>query len=324
MDPQTNLTVWTTYGRSGDELAALFAKSGADCLLVDLQDVGARFYTYIWSMFDSMVAAALAGTVNRVVVLDRPNPAGADRVAGPLVDPAFSSFVGRAPVPMRHGMTLAELARLFQASFVPKALPAGVQAVPLRTVPMAGYRRNMTFADAGAPWVPPSPNMPTLDTAAVYPGFGLWEGTNASTGRGTTRPFETVGAAFFDWRYAAELRRRAQRPPSADLWAGLRVREAFFTPTFNRFQGRLCAGFQAEVVDRAAVDPIAASLDAIVTALRMYPGHMTLTPYLDLLTGSNATRLALLRGASAHTILADYRRALRPFLPMRRAALLYK
>lgn len=323
VDPQTNLTVWTTYGRSGEKLAALFARSGIDCLLVDLQDVGARFYTYIWSMYDSMVAAALAGSVRRVVVLDRPNPARADRVSGPLVDPGFFSFVGCAPIAMRHGMTIGELARLFQQNYIGPALPPHVRPVPLIVVPMVQYNRSMSFADTGAPWVPPSPNMPTIETAAVYPGAGLWEGTNAAT-RGSTTPFQTIGAPFWDWRFAVALRRRAQSGASAALWAKLRVREAFFTPTFDKYEGTLCPAFQLEVVDARTADPIAASLDAMATALHMYPGNMTLTPYLDLLTGSNTTRLALLRGATAESIVAEYRRDLLPFLPLREAALLYK
>ena len=181
-DPDTGLPVFDTYLRQGRALDELF--SGVDALLFDIQDIGTRFYTYVWTMYDCQQAAARLG--KPFIVLDRPNPLGGSRVEGPLLQPGFESFVGRAPIPLRHGLTVGEL-----------ALQLGEATV----VRMEGWSRDSV--DTGLPWVPPSPNMPTLDTALVYPGTGLFEGTNLSEGRGTTRPFETIGAPY---------RRRPVRP----------------------------------------------------------------------------------------------------------------
>jgi len=186
-----------TYLKSGLELTAILERSGVDTIAVDIQDVGARFYTYVWTMYDVMVAAAAATPPISVVVLDRPNPLGGEVVEGPVrVDHACSTFIARKPIAIRHGMTVGELARLFNAHFVPGDNAVSGRAVELTVVPMAGWRRGMTWAQSGLPWVPPSPNMPTPATALAYVGTCLLEGTNCSEGRGTTLPFELIGRAF--------------------------------------------------------------------------------------------------------------------------------
>ena len=164
-----------------------------DTVVFDIQDVGARFYTYIWTLFDCMEAAALAG--RRFVVLDRPNPVTGRAALGPVLHKEFATFVGRQPISQAHGMTVAELARLFNGEFL-------TTPVPLETVTMSGWRRSDFYDASGLPWVPPSPNMPTPETALVYSGTCLFEGTNLSEGRGTTRPFELLGAEGIDHRWA--------------------------------------------------------------------------------------------------------------------------
>lgn len=178
-DPATGLPVYDTYQKSGRPLADIFTASGVDTLVFDIQDVGARFYTYIWTLYDCMEAAQLAG--KRIVVLDRPNPVTGRSAQGPVLHREFATFVGRQPISQAHGMTVAELARLFNEEFL--TTPAA-----LDTVPMSGWRRSEFYDASGLPWVPPSPNMPTPDTALVYAGTCLFEGTNLSEGRGSTRP----------------------------------------------------------------------------------------------------------------------------------------
>lgn len=182
-DPATGLPVYDTYGKSGQQLADVFTAAGIDTVVFDIQDVGARFYTYIWTLYDCMRAAALAGKA--VVVLDRPNPVGGRRAAGPVLERPYASFVGREPIALAHGMTAAELALLFNGEFLSRQPE---KAVRLRTVAMTGWRRGSFFGETGLPWVPPSPNMPTPDTALAYAGTCLFEGTNLSEGRGTTTP----------------------------------------------------------------------------------------------------------------------------------------
>src|SRR5215470_19934239 len=210
-DPVTGLRVWSLYGARRVPTPAMLR--GLDALVIDLQDVGSRYYTFAWTMLLAMSACARAGVP--VIVLDRPNPLGGERVEGNLPDPAFASFVGLHPLPARPGLTIGEIARYLNARH---ALGAHLDVVTMR-----GWRRRMLWEDTGLPWVPPSPNMPTPDTARVYPGGCLIEGTNLSEGRGTTRPFEWVGAPYLDAHaYAKAL--AAQRLP------GVRFRPARFRP----------------------------------------------------------------------------------------------
>lgn len=264
-DGPSGLPVFDTYRRSGDELAEQLRSSGVDTILYDLQDIGARFYTYVWTMYDVMVAAARTG--QRVVILDRPNPIGGLLSEGPGLDPAYTSFVGRADIPLRHGLTCGELARLLNAAAIPAK--AG-RPVELDVVPVDGWRRSDDADATDLPWVFPSPNIPTLDSAYVYPGTGLVEGTNLSEGRGTTRPFEIVGAPYVDERLAPALNERAADSGAGGL-EGVRFRELAFTPTFGKHASEPCRGVQLHVLDRVAFEPVRTAVLLLVTARRLYP-----------------------------------------------------
>jgi uncharacterized protein YbbC (DUF1343 family) len=195
-DPHTGIPVYDAYGASADKLADMFTTAGVDLIVFDIADVGARFYTYICSLYTAMVAAAHVGA--SFLALDRPNPIGG-RASGPLLDPAFSSGIGLKPIVQQHGMTAGELARFFAGEFLPP------DRVHLDVVEVRGWRRGSFFAQTRLHWTLPSPNMPNPDTAKAYPGLGMFEGTLFSEGRGTTRPFEIVGAPGVDWRWRERL-----------------------------------------------------------------------------------------------------------------------
>ncbi|MFE1339150.1 exo-beta-N-acetylmuramidase NamZ domain-containing protein [Streptomyces sp. NPDC058733] len=307
-DPATGLPVYDTYLKSGQPLADVFTASGVDTVVFDIQDVGARFYTYIWTLYDCMEAAALAG--KRFVVLDRPNPVTGRAALGPVLHPEFATFVGRKPIAQAHGMTVAELARLFNGEFL--ATP-----VPLETVTMTGWKRTEFFDASGLPWVPPSPNMPTADTALVYSGTCLFEGTNLSEGRGTTRPFELLGADGLDGRWA-EAANALELP-------GVRFREAYFAPTFSKFQGRTIGGVQIHVHDRAAFDPVRTGIGLLVTAKRVWSGFAWRSDnWIDKLTGSTRVRTAIDAGAGPDEVVAGWQDELAAFRRVRERYLLYR
>jgi uncharacterized protein YbbC (DUF1343 family) len=265
VDAATGLPVHDTHQLSGAALDRVVAGSGVDTLVFDLADVGTRFYTYVWTMYDLLESAARLGL--RFVVLDRPNPLGGAVEEGPPLDPAFASFVGRFPLPVRHGRTAGELALLF-----------GFDA-DLHVIGMEGWRRDMTWAETGLPWVMPSVNMPTPDTALVYPGTGLFEGTNFSEGRGTTRPFELIGAPYADERFAAEL---------AGLGLpGVRFRRTWFTPTFHKHAGVPVRGVQLHVHDPRAFRPVLTGLAMLHAARTLYPEELRLEPSMGHLWGSD-------------------------------------
>jgi uncharacterized protein YbbC (DUF1343 family) len=311
-DPRTGLPVYDTYQKSGHALADVFTASGVDTILFDIQDVGARFYTYIWTLYDSMVAAALAG--KRFVVLDRPNAISGRSASGPVLHPEYSTFVGRRPIAQSHGMTVGELARMFNAVWVPGE--AG-RSVPLAVVELAGWSRDMYYEDTGLPWVPPSPNMPTVDTAVLYPGTCLFEGTQASEGRGSTRPFEMIGAPYGNWLWADAL--TAQHLP------GVVFRENYFTPTFSKFTGQTVGGVQVMVTDRRTFDPIRTAIGMIVSLKAVYPGDFAWRPdnWIDDLTGSSSVREAVDAGRSTDEIVAGWQGELAAFRALRAKYLIY-
>ncbi|GGW75058.1 hypothetical protein GCM10010503_60780 [Streptomyces lucensis JCM 4490] len=291
-DPATGLPVHDTYRCDGARLDELLLRSGVDALVYDLQDIGARFYTYVWTMFDLMVSAARTGV--RFVVADRPNPLGGLVSEGPLLDPAWASFVGRAAVPVRHGLTCGELARYLNARAIPRAAGA---AVDLTVIEAVGWRRALHADATGLPWVAPSPNVPTPATATVYPGTCLFEGTNVSEGRGTTQPFETVGAPYVDERFAPSL---------AGLGLpGVRFRELRYVPAFHKHAGRPLRGVQLHVTDRAAFAPVRTAVAMLATLRRLYPDDFAWHPvdadtaetghrhFIDLLWGSDRLRRAV-------------------------------
>ena len=292
IDRRTGLPVHSLYGETRRPTTDML--TGFDALLFDIQDFGIRYATYASTLAYAQEAAASAGI--DVVVLDRPNPVSGARVEGNLLDPAFTSFVGVHPIPTCHGTTVGELARLFAAD---RGWPEPV------VVPMRGWRRAMWFDQTGLPWVPPSPNVPTLDSLTLYPGSCLIEGTNLSEGRGTTRPFELIGAPWLDpFDLAAELERR-QLP-------GVAFRPTYFTPTFQKHAGQACGGVQIHIMRRGEVRPVALgvhllhavrSLDPAAFAWRAgeQRGH-----FVDLLFGSDGPRLALDAGAGAPDVLAGW------------------
>ncbi|WP_405738680.1 DUF1343 domain-containing protein [Streptomyces sp. NBC_00028] len=307
-DPATGLPVYDTYLKSGQPLADVFTASGVDTVVFDIQDVGARFYTYIWTLYDCMEAAQLAG--KRFVVLDRPNPVTGRFAEGPVLHKEFATFIGRQPISQAHGMTVAELARLFNGEFL-------TTPVALDTVLMTGWKRSQFYDASGLPWVPPSPNMPTPDTALVYSGTCLFEGTNLSEGRGTTRPFELLGAEGIDGRWAAAANELGL--------PGVHFREAYFAPTFSKFQGRTVGGVQIHVHDRAAYDPVRTGVALLVTAKRGWSGFAWRSDnWIDKLTGSTQVRTAIDAGAGPDEVVAGWREELAAFRRIRKEYLLYR
>ncbi len=283
---------------------------GIDVMVFDIQDVGTRVYTYIATMAYCMEACAEAGI--KFVVLDRPNPINGISIEGPILKyPDFSSFVGLYPIPIRHGMTMGELAKLFNDKFMRKK-------VDLHVIPMKGWKREMWFDETGLPWVIPSPNMPTLDTATVYPGQVFLEGTNISEGRGTTKPFEIFGAPWIDG-YELTKKLNALNLP------GVKFREAWFTPTFSKYEGELCGGSQIHVLDRKNFKPFKTTLHIIKTILEMYPDKMKFhDEYFDKIMGNSEVRKMLLKGESVEKIIHSYQEELKNFNKMRKNFLIYK
>ena len=253
-DPETRLPVHSLYDGDGRPTEAALRQ--LDLLLFDIQDVGSRFYTYLYTM--SYCMEVCAGIDLPFVVLDRPNPIGGERVEGNLLDPAFASFVGRYPVPIRYGLTVGETARLFNQEF-------GIGA-RLHVVEMAGWKRELYWEECGLIWVPPSPNMPTPDTAVVYPGMCLFEGTNLSEGRGTSKPFEQVGAPYVDSRRLVERLRELELP-------GLKWRQVHFRPEFGKHVGLECHGAQLHVIDRHTFSPVRTGLELLVVVKELWAGE---------------------------------------------------
>ncbi|MGW0608081.1 exo-beta-N-acetylmuramidase NamZ family protein [Streptomyces sp. NPDC002640] len=307
-DPATGLPVYDTYLKSGQPLADIFTASGVDTVVFDIQDAGARFYTYIWTLYDCMEAARLAG--KRFVVLDRPNPVSGRSAEGPVMHPQFATFVGRKPISQQHGMTVAELALLFNGEFL-------ASPVELETVRMTGWRRDEFYDASGLPWVPPSPNMPTPETALVYPGTCLFEGTNLSEGRGTTRPFELLGAPGVDRRWA-EAANELGLP-------GVRFREAYFTPTFSKFSGQTAGGVQVHVHDRESFDPVRTGIGLLITARAAWSGFAWRSDnWIDKLTGSTGVRTRIDADAPLDEVVGGWEEELAAFRATRAQYLLYR
>lgn len=306
--------VYSLYSETREPTAAML--DGLDVLIIDLQDIGARIYTFIYTMANCLSACARHGV--DVIVCDRPNPIGGVAVEGPMLDPAYRSFVGLFPIPMRHGMTIGELAQLFNDHF---ALGAR-----LAVVPMTGWTRP-SYADAtGVPWVMPSPNIPTLDSAIVYPGTVLFEGTLASEGRGTTRPFELIGAPWVD----AE---RLTDEMNAGGWPGVMFRPVVFEPTFQKHAHQACGGCQIHVLDRAVFRPVATGVALIERIRAADPSQFAWRPPpyeyehdqepIDILAGSPALRQAIDAGASAAAIEASWAPDIEAFQRLRQPFLRY-
>jgi uncharacterized protein YbbC (DUF1343 family) len=303
--PRYNVPVFSLYGAFRKPLRHML--EGLDGLIVDLQDVGARPYTYVWTLKLCMEACAGYGVPLRV--LDRPNPAGAAPFDGPVLEEGLHSFVGGAPIPLCHRMTIGEIAELLKKKYYPGAA--------LNVVRMEGWRRGSLWPDTGLPWVMPSPNMPSADTAIVYPGMVLLEATNLSEGRGTTRPFELFGAPFLD--APAVIRAfLSMRVPGAIL------REHSFIPTFQKWQGQRCGGIFIHVTDPRQYQPVTAALALIRAVMDTAGGKFSFNPPpyeyetekmpFDILAGTSAVRESLMKGESIGTMTARYENGLREFV----------
>jgi uncharacterized protein YbbC (DUF1343 family) len=320
-DRATGLPVVSLYGDSEESLRPRPEHfQGLDAVVYDLQDVGTRYYTFVTTLSYVMETAREAGVP--VIVLDRPNPIGGLAVEGPVLEPAFASFVGRFPIPVRHGMTTGELALMMRDAF-------GVGG-DLRVVPMSGWTRDLQFEHTGLPWVLPSPNMPTPDTARMYPGGCLVEGTNLSEGRGTTRPFELVGAPWLD---AAALEQRLAHAGDDEGLDGVLFRAASFRPMFQKHAGRSCGGVQVHLTDPARARPFAIYLVLLREARRLAPDlfDWRREPYefvsdrlaIDLLLGRADLREMIEAGASVAAMESAWSPGLHRFLRERERFLLY-
>lgn len=313
-DERTGIPVFDTYRTNAEDLAGIYRQSGVDTVVYDIQGAGARFYTYTWAMYRAMQAAVLSGA--RFVVLDRPCPAGAT-LAGPVLQQGFTSDVGLKPIAQQPGMTAGELARMFDARFLP-ADTGGRHLTDLQVVAVEGLHADALYSDTGLVWVPPSPNLPTVTSALLYPGTCMFEGTTFSVGRGTCTPFEILGAPGVDAHWA-------QRLNPLNL-PGVRMREAFFTPTFDRFTATTCGGVQVHVTDPHAIDALRTAVALIVTAKQLYPTIFGWTPdnYIDRLTGSRRFRTMVDSGATTDDIIASWQPELDTFRADREPFRLYR
>jgi uncharacterized protein YbbC (DUF1343 family) len=313
-DPRRRVPVYSLYSETRQPTAEMLGN--LDVLVIDLQDIGARIYTYIYTMANCLRACAAHGVP--VIVCDRPNPINGVDVEGETLTAGYSSFVGQFPIPMRHGMTIGELARFFNEEFQLGAM--------LEVVAMSGWERPMFADDTGLPWVMPSPNMPTLDTAVAYPGTVLFEGTTVSEGRGTTRPFELVGAP------GIEPERFARDMNALDL-PGVMFRPAVFEPTFQKHAKIACGGCQTHVTDRRAFKPVLTGV-ALIEMFRRADSTRPLwrqPPYeyehekrpIDILAGSSRLREAIETGRNAREIADSWRDDERAFFKRRQPFLLY-
>jgi uncharacterized protein YbbC (DUF1343 family) len=310
--PRTGLPVSSLYGETKEPTPEMLAD--VDILVFDMQDIGARFYTFISTLFYVLRGAGRAG--KPVVVLDRPNPINGARVEGPLVEPGLESFVGIVPIPIRHGLTTGELAFYINAEH---HLGADLSVIPLR-----GWQREMWFDQTGLPWVATSPGMPQLATATVYPGLCFIEGTNLSEGRGTSLPFETLGAPWMDGYPMAQSLNALNLP-------GARFRPLYFIPSASKHAGQKCGGIQVHVVDREAFRPAVTGLHVVAACRAQAPHKFEFLgsswegrpPHFDLLTGVAAVREGLAAGQAVSEITAAWPDIEAQFADKRKPYLMY-
>lgn len=312
IDEKTGLPVYSLYGPTRKPTPEML--EDIDVLLFDIQDVGTRFYTYIYTMAYAMEAAQENDIP--IVVLDRPNPLSGLKVEGPVLDMKYASFVGNYSIPLRHGMTVGELANLFNEEFAIGA--------DLTVVEMNGWKRNMYYDDTPLEFVMPSPNMPTLETALVYPGGALIEGTNVSEGRGTTKPFELIGAPFMNADDVATALNNLEL-------SGVTFRAASFTPTFSKHAGRLSHGIQIHITDRDSFKPVETGLHIVKTIHDMYPEDFQFRAensagisFFDNLIGNSWIRKGIEEGRSVEDLVSQWQGDLSEFNEVRRQYLIYK
>lgn len=315
IDAATGLPVYSLYGETRKPSSAML--SNIDVLLVDLPDVGTRVYTFIWTVIHCLEAAADAGI--QVIVLDRPNPIGGHLVEGNVLSPSCASFVGRCAIPMRHGLSMGEL-----ALFCNRELQINAD---LAVIPMKNWRRSMLFPETGFPWVFPSPNMPSFATALVYPGQVIWEGTNISEGRGTALPFELVGAPFLDHRPILDVLTVQDLP-------GCVLRPIRFEPTSGKWMQQTCTGFHIHVTDAVRFRPYRTSLALLQAICSLYPDQFAYKPPpyeyefdrlpMDLIIGDQQVRIALEQGVPVAELEQQWQPELEAYHQQRRTVLLYE
>lgn len=315
IDRKTGLPVHSLYSETREPTREML--EDVDVLVFDMQDVGCRIYTFVYTLANCMRIAGESGKT--VVVCDRPNPINGVDISGNMLEPEYASFVGLFPLPTRHGMTVGELAQMFRGRF-------NIQC-DLQIVPMVGWKREHWLDDTDAPWVMPSPNMPTLDSATVFPGTVHFEGTQLSEGRGTTKPFELIGAPYIDPdAYAAKL---------SDLaLPGVVFRSCMFQPTFQKHAKVTCGGVQIHVVDRARFDSVLTGIAMVKVAYEMYPDEFRWKepPYeyvfdknpFDVISGTNKIREAIETATDLETIRAQWQPSLAEFRELRAPYLLYR
>lgn len=314
IDRKTGLPIYSLYSETREPTEAMLRD--IDVLVFDMQDVGCRIYTFVYTMANCMRAARKLG--KRVIVCDRPNPINGNAVAGNILEPEFGSFVGQFSIPTRHGMTPGELAQLFNQHF-----NIGCE---LEVIPMDGWHRSLWLDETDAPWVLPSPNMPTVQTATVFPGTVHFEGTQMSEGRGTTKPFELIGAPYIDPEdYADQLNGLGL--------TGVYFRACMFQPTFQKHGGVTCGGVQIHVTDRETFEPVSAGLAMVKIAFDTYRDEFRWKepPYeyvydknpFDVICGTDKIRKAFEEGADLEGIVKSWQDPLQEFLEMREQYLLY-
>ncbi|RXT04371.1 exo-beta-N-acetylmuramidase NamZ domain-containing protein [Ammoniphilus sp. CFH 90114] len=304
VDEETNLPVYSLYGKTRKPTPQML--EDIEVLLFDIQDVGTRFYTYIYTMAYAMEAAK----ENNIpfIVLDRPNPLGGEKVEGPVLDSKFSSFIGLYEIPLRHGMTAGELAQLFNEEF-------GI-GCDLTVVKMEGWERDSYYDETPLHWVLPSPNMPTLDTAIVYPGAALMEGTAVSEGRGTVKPFEFIGAPAINGTHLAKRLNDMQMP-------GVQFRATSFTPQFSKHSGKLSGGIQIHVTDRDAYRSVETGIAIVKAIYDLYPSEVKFSSFFNHLIGNNWVVEDIKQGKSVEEISNRWQPELEQFKEVRSKYLLY-
>ena len=308
-DEQLLIPIYSLYGETLQPTPEML--KGIDTLVYDIQNVGARYYTFITTMLLAMQAACERDV--EFIVLDRPNPIGGNRYEGTLLQHNYKSFVGAHPIPIRHGMTIGELALLFKAEL-------GLD-LQLEVIPMCGWGRDMWYDQTGLPWVPSSPSMPTLDTAILYPGTCLIEGTNLSEGRGTTKPFEWIGAPWIDADEWSETLNCLELP-------GVRFRPVHFVPSLSKYADELCHGVSVHVMDRELAMPLEIVLYLLATVVEAYPNHFEFletdgTHFIDLLAGTDLLRTAIIERRTPAGILQGWSMDLDEFAHRRGPFLIY-
>lgn len=314
-DSRTNLTVYSLYGKTRVPTEEML--KDVDVLVFDIQDVGTRVYTFIYTMAHAMQACAKYG--KEMVVLDRPNPIGGELVEGNILESEFASFVGLFPIAMRHGMTVAELALMFNDAF-------GI-GCKLNVVPMQGWQRSMWWSETNISWILPSPNMPTLDTATVYPGMVVFEGTMVSEGRGTTRPFELIGAPYIDPYKLTEELNKLNLP-------GVYFRPTYYQPTFHKHVGKLCGGLQLHITDRQTYKSVITAVAILSTIYHLYTDKFEWKqpPYeyvhdklpIDVIFGTDKVRKQIEANLSIDEIENSWSSGVQDFIRLREKYLIYK